>query len=76
MNKVMTAAVIAGGLMLMNSPEAAAHKTVHNVYQPPAHYQAYGRIDTRRHNHMPKWLKRDKSCLLYTSDAADEVVPV
>jgi hypothetical protein len=64
MNKVMTVAVIAGGLMLINSPEAAAHKTVHNVYQPPTYYQSYERsyrrIDERR-NHMPKWLKRDKS---------------
>ena len=61
MNKVMTIVVIAGGLMLMNSPEAAAHKTVHNVYQPPAYYQAYGRIVERRAHQMPRWMKRDKS---------------
>jgi hypothetical protein len=61
MNKVMTVVVIAGGLMLMNSPEATAHQTVHNVYQPPTYYQSYGRIDERRPDHMPSWLKRDKS---------------
>jgi hypothetical protein len=59
MNKLMTAAVIAGGLMLVNSPEAAAHKEVRNVYQPPAHYHTH--IDMRRSNHMPRWLKRNKS---------------
>ena len=61
MNKVMTIVVIAGGLMLMNSPEAAAHKTVHNVYQPPTYYQSYGRFDEGRPRQMPRWLKRDKS---------------
>ena len=61
MNRVMTVVLIAGGLMLMNSPEAAAHKQVRNVYQPPAHYQSYGRAYERRPNHMPRWLKRNKS---------------
>ena len=61
MNKVMTVVVITGGLMLMNSPEATAHQTVHNVYQPPTYYQSYGRIDERRPDHMPSWMKRDKS---------------
>jgi hypothetical protein len=57
MNKLMTAAVIAGGLMLLNSPEAAAHKEVRNMYQPSAHH--YTRIDMRSHD-MPRWLKRNK----------------
>jgi len=57
MNKLMTTALIAGGLMLMNSPEAAAHKEVRNVYQPPAYYH----IDARRSDHMPRWLKRNHS---------------
>ena len=56
MKKLMTAAVIAGGLMLLNSPEAAAHTEVRNMYQPPAHYS----YETRRSNHMPRWLKRDR----------------
>ena len=57
MNKLMTTALVAGGLMLMNSPEAAAHKEVRTVYQPPAYYQ----VDVRRANHMPRWLKRNRS---------------
>ena len=36
MNKVMTTALIAGGLMLINSPEAAAHKEVRHTHQAPA----------------------------------------
>ena len=57
MNKLMTAAVIAGGLMLLNSPEAAAHKEVRHVYQPPA----YSYVDMSRPQHMPRWLKRNKA---------------
>ena len=57
MNKMMIAAVIAGGLMLMNSPEAAAHKEVRNVHS--AHTYAY--VDVRRTKHMPRWLKRNKA---------------
>ena len=61
MNKLMTTAVIAGGLLLMNSPEAAAHKEVRNTYQPPAHHHTYRHIDVRRPKHMPRWLKRDRA---------------
>ena len=56
MKTLMTAAVIAGGLMLLNSPEAAAHTEVRNTYQPPA--PVY--YETRRSSHMPSWLKRDR----------------
>jgi len=56
MNKLMMTAVIAGGLMLMNSPEAAAHQLVYNVHQSNTHT----RIEVRRPDHMPRWLKRDK----------------
>ena len=59
MNKLMTAAVIAGGLMLLDAPEAAAHKEVRNVYQPPAYHYAYH--DVRRSHHMPRWLKRNRA---------------
>jgi hypothetical protein len=52
MNKLMTAALIAGGLLLLNSPEAAAHKEVRNMYQAPAHLY----IDHRRVDRMPRWL--------------------
>lgn len=57
MNKLMTVTLIAGGLMLMNSPEAVAHKQVRNAYQPPAYYHA----DIPRASHMPRWLERNYS---------------
>jgi len=57
MNKIVTVALIAGGLLLLDSPEAAAHKEVRNSYQPSAHY----RVETRRAKHMPFWLKRNRS---------------
>jgi len=58
MNKLMTAAVIAGGLMLLNSPEAAAHREVRNDYQPSAYRHVH--YEARRSEHMPRWLHRDK----------------
>jgi len=59
MNKVMTAALVAGGLMLLNSPEASAHKEVRYSYQPPPNYYYYPGIEERRSKHMPSWLKRN-----------------
>lgn len=59
MNKVMTTALVAGGLMLINSPEAAAHKEVRHVHQPPAYYHYYPGVEVRRSRHMPRWLKRN-----------------
>jgi hypothetical protein len=61
MNKVMTTALIAGGLMLINSPEAAAHKEVRHTYQAPAYYYYYPGVDVRRPRHMPRWLQRNHS---------------
>ena len=62
MNKIMTVALIAGGLLLLDAPEAAAHKQVRNVYQPSAHYHVdHRRFEHRRHKHMPYWLKRDRA---------------
>jgi len=57
MNKIITVALIAGGLLLLDSPEAAAHKEVRSVYQPSAYY----RLELRRPKHMPHWLKRNQS---------------
>jgi hypothetical protein len=57
MNKIITVALIAGGLLLLDSPEAAAHKEVRVVYQPSTHY----RVELRRPKHMPRWLKRNQS---------------
>ena len=61
MNKVMTTALIAGGLMLINSPEAAAHKEVRHTHQAPAYYYYYPGVDVRRPRHMPRWLHRNDS---------------
>lgn len=57
MNKIIAVALVAGGLLLLDSPEAAAHKEVRTVHQPSTHY----RIETRRAKHMPYWLKRNRS---------------
>ena len=57
MNKIITVALIAGGLLLLDSPEAAAHKEARTVYQPSVYY----RVETRRVKHMPYWLKRNVS---------------
>ena len=57
MNKVILTALMAGGLLLLDSPEAAAHKQVRNVHAPSAYYYA----EHRRARHMPHWLKRNKS---------------
>ncbi len=57
MNKILTIALIAGGLLLLESPEAAAHKEIRNVYPPSFHY----RVESRRAKHMPHWLHHKKS---------------
>jgi hypothetical protein len=56
MNKLITAAVIAGGLMFTHSPEAAAHNEVRHVHNPPA----YTYIEVIRDRHMPRRLKHDR----------------
>jgi hypothetical protein len=56
MNKYIAAALIAGGLLLLDSPEAAAHNEVRIAYQPSHHH-----LDLRRSQQMPGWLKRDKA---------------
>jgi len=57
MNKILTVALIAGGLLLLDSPEAAAHQEIRSTYQPYAHY----RLEHRRSDRMPYWLKRNQS---------------
>jgi len=57
MNKIITVALVAGGLLLLDSPEAAAHKEVRTVYPPSTYY----RVATPRAKHMPNWLKRNRS---------------
>lgn len=64
MNNIISLALIAGGLSLLGSPEAAAHKAARNLHQPAAYYHVDSRRaghDLRRAHHMPRWLKRNKS---------------
>ncbi len=56
MNKILILAIAAGGLMLLDSPEASAHKEVRNMHLPSAQY----RVEHRRAKQMPYWLKRNK----------------
>jgi len=56
MNRIWMLAIAAGGLMLLDAPEAAAHKEVRSVHQPSVYY----RVEHRRAKHMPYWLKRNK----------------
>ena len=57
MNKIITVALVAGGLLLLDAPEAAAHNEVRISYQPSAHYH----FEQRRAKQMPYWLKRNKA---------------
>ena len=65
MNKLMTAALVAGGLMLLNTPEAAAHTEVRYSHVPAPYYDNhrgyYRGGDVRRSERMPRWLKRNDS---------------
>jgi hypothetical protein len=44
MNKLLITAILAGGLLLLDSPEAAANTEVKNKHRPPAQYH-YDRQD-------------------------------
>ena len=56
MNKIITVALVAGGLLLLDSPEATAHDEGRYSYYS-THYQA----DLHRRHQMPRWLKRDRA---------------
>lgn len=58
MNKIIAVALAAGGLLLLDAPNAVAHEEIRISYQP-VHYQ-YD-YDVRRSHRMPYWLKRDRS---------------
>lgn len=45
MNKFLLTAVLAGGLLLLDSPEAAAHGQGHNKHRSPPVYKDYYRGD-------------------------------
>ena len=57
MNRIMTAALLAGGLLLLEAPDAAAHNEVRHTYQPPV----FARYETPRVRKMPFWLKQNRS---------------
>lgn len=57
MNKLFIITVLAGSLLLLDVPEAAAHNGAHFVSPPPASF----RYEAQRTKHMPRWLHRNKS---------------
>jgi len=65
MNKLMTATLVAGGLMLMHVPEAGAHTEVRYSHTPTPYYDNhrgyYRGGDMRRSERMPRWLKHNDS---------------
>ncbi len=67
MNKAIVSILIACGLLILEIPEAAAHKESHTVYRAPMHYQGGGHYRDYRHqkylrtSSMPRWLKEDRS---------------
>lgn len=58
MNKMINVALIAGSLLLLDAPEAAAHAETRFAYHPSTHHV---RLEHRRQQHMPYWLKRDRA---------------
>jgi hypothetical protein len=72
MNKAIVSIVIACGLLVLQTPEAAAHEARHAVHRPSAHHRAdnhyrehrhrdHRHATTRRASSMPRWLKEDRS---------------
>jgi hypothetical protein len=57
MNKILCLSLAAGSLLLVDSPEAAAHQEVRFA----RHATPYYGLELRRSHHMPHWLKRNKS---------------
>ena len=55
MNKFISVALVAGGLLLFDAPEASAHSEIRFSYQPTHYY-----YDHKRPKHMPYWLKKDR----------------
>lgn len=71
MNKILTIALIAGGLLLLESPEAAAHKEVHIKQHPQVHQysDSYGRKSYRRgHRRHDNYRHYDRRFDYYSHD--------
>ncbi len=56
MLRTMIPLIAAGGFFLLDAPQAAAHPEVRNLH----HAAPYYRVDHRRADRMPRWLKRNK----------------
>jgi hypothetical protein len=55
MNKVLIGSILACGLLLLESPEAAAHDEKGRHHRSPANYHAYDyRRDSRRHDYRSR----------------------
>jgi hypothetical protein len=69
MNKLIISTVIACGLLVLGTPEAAAHEqrvsrqrlTSHDYYERDSFRHDYFAAWQRRSSKMPRWLKRNKS---------------
>ncbi len=56
MLRMMIPLIAAGGFLLLDAPQAAAHQEVRNLHLPAPYYH----VDHRRMDRMPRWLKRNK----------------
>jgi len=67
MNKTIISIFMACGLLLIDTPDAAAHEESWTAYRVPAHYRNDTRYRDHRHaipvraSSMPRWLKEDRS---------------
>lgn len=57
MNKILNAAFMIGSLLVLQSPEAAAHPETAVMRQLSPYYQ----LELRHGDSMPRWLKRNRS---------------
>ena len=61
MNKVLIGSILACGLLLLQSPEAAAHEQKAKQHRSPAHYYANDyRRDSHSHDYYSRNSRRDE----------------
>ncbi len=56
MKRMMIPLIAAGGILLLDAPQAAAHPEARNLHHPAP----YHHVDHRYAERMPRWLKRNK----------------
>ncbi len=61
MNKILTLGIIAGGLLLVHSSQAAAHAEIRVAPAPAAYSSSHYRFEARQSRRMPAWLRSDPS---------------